>query len=186
MASGIVVSCGNLLGGSLPPNCDCGHPCACLGSPGALSRERHMLRGIHPLLSPDLLHALASMGHGDRIAVVDANFPALSHARRLVTLPGTSAPAVLEVILSVMPVDDFEPHPVSVMQVVGDAAMIPEAVREFAAILSRNDLSQPARVDRHAFYRAAAEAFVVVQTGERRFYGNILLTKGVVPPDTPA
>ncbi len=88
-----------------------------------------MLRGIHPLLSPDLLHALASMGHGDRVAVVDANFPALSHARRLVALPGTTAPAVLEAILSVLPVDDFEPHPVSVMQVVGDPAMLPETVR---------------------------------------------------------
>ena len=52
-----------------------------------------MLRGIHPLLSPDLLHALAAMGHGDRIAVVDANFPALSHAKRLIELPGVTAPA---------------------------------------------------------------------------------------------
>jgi L-fucose mutarotase len=144
-----------------------------------------MLRGIHPLLSPDLLHALASMGHGDRIALVDANFPALSHARRLITLPGTSAPAVLEAILSVMAVDDFEPHPVAVMQVVGDAVMIPEVVREFTAILVRNDLAPPTGLERHAFYRAAAEAFAVVQTGERRFYGNILLTKGVVPPDVP-
>jgi L-fucose mutarotase len=144
-----------------------------------------MLRGIHPLLSPDLLHALATMGHGDRIAVVDGNFPALSHANRLIELPGVSAPAVLEAILSVLPIDDFEPHPVSVMQVVGDAAMIPEAVREFAAILARNDLAPPARLERRAFYHAAAEAFAVVRTGERRFYGNILLTKGVVPPDAP-
>ncbi len=145
-----------------------------------------MLRGIHSLLSPDLLHALASMGHGDRIAVVDANFPALAHARRLISLPGTSAPAVLEAILSVMPVDDFEPHPVAVMQVVGDVAAIPEAVREFIEILSSNDLAPPTRLERHAFYRATAEVFAIVQTGERRFYGNILLTKGVVPPESPA
>ncbi len=145
-----------------------------------------MLRGIHPLLSPDLLHALASMGHGDRIAVVDANFPALSHAKRLITLPGTTAPDVLEAILSLMPVDDFEPHATAVMQVVGDAAIIPEAVRAFVAILTRLDLPAPTGLERHAFYRAAGDAFAVVQTGERRFYGNILLTKGVVPPDTPA
>jgi L-fucose mutarotase len=145
-----------------------------------------MLRGIHPLLSPDLLHALAVMGHGDRIAVVDANFPSFSHAKRLIALPGATAGAVLEAILSVLPIDDFEPHPVSVMQVVGDPAMIPEAVREFIAILKRNDLAPPARLERHAFYHATTEAFAVVQTGERRFYGNILLTKGVVPPDAPA
>jgi L-fucose mutarotase len=142
-----------------------------------------MLRGIHPLLSPDLLHALAAMGHGDRIAVVDANFPALSHARRLIPMPGLTSSAVLQAILSVLPIDDFEPHPVSVMQVVGDAEMIPETVREFLDILAHNNLTPPARLDRHAFYRAAVEAFAVVQTGERRFYGNIILTKGAVPPD---
>jgi L-fucose mutarotase len=141
-----------------------------------------MLRGIHPLLSPDLLHVLASMGHGDRIAVVDANFPAVSHAKRLVTLPGANAPAVMQAILSVMPLDDFEPHPAAIMQVVGDPAMVPEAEREFAAVLARNDLPSPARLERRAFYHAAAEAFAIVATGEQRLYGNILLTKGVVPP----
>lgn len=145
-----------------------------------------MLRGIHPLLSPDLLHALASMGHGDRIAVVDGNFPAVSHAKRLIDLPGSTAPAVLEAILSVMPVDDFEPHPVTVMHVVGNADMIPETVREFAAILAHHDLRRPTGLERHAFYQATANAFAVVRTGERRFYGNILLTKGVVPVDEPA
>jgi L-fucose mutarotase len=145
-----------------------------------------MLRGIHPLLSPDLLHALASMGHGDRIAVVDANFPASSHAKRLIALPGTTAPAALEAILSVLPVDDFEPDPVAVMQVVGDAAMVPETVREFAAILARQGLALPTNLERREFYQAATGAFVVVQTGERRLYGNILVTKGIVPPDTSA
>src|SRR5437773_3612719 len=141
-----------------------------------------MLRGIDPLLTPDLLHALASMGHGDRLAIVDANFPALSHARRLVALPGITAPAALEAILSVMPVDDFEPQAAYVMDGVGDPAAVPDAVRDFVAILSRNHVPPPARLERHAFYRATAEAFVVVHTGERRFYGNILLTKGVIPP----
>ena len=142
-----------------------------------------MLRGIHPLLSADLLHALAAMGHGDRIAIVDANFPAFSHAKRLIELPGVAAPAALEAILSVLPIDDFEPHPTAVMQVIGDAAMIPGTVREFLAILAHNDLGHPARLERHAFYQATAAAFAIVRTGERRFYGNILLTKGVVPPD---
>src|SRR6516164_6510593 len=139
-----------------------------------------MLRGIHPLLSPDLLHALAAMGHGDRIAVVDANFPALGLARRSIVLAGATAPDVLAAILSVLPIDDFAPDPVSVMQVVGDAAQLPETVQEFIAILATHNLTAPAQLDRQAFYRAAAEAFAIVQTGERRFYGNILLTKGVV------
>jgi L-fucose mutarotase len=93
---------------------------------------------------------------------------------------------VLEAILSVMPLDDFEPQPVAVMQVVDDAATIPDVVRAFAAILSANDLPPPNGLQRHAFYQAAADAFAIVRTGERRFYGNILLTKGVLPPDLPA
>ena len=101
---------------------------------------------------------------------------------RLVTLPGANAPAVMQAILSVMPLDDFKPHPAAIMQVVGDPAMVPEAEREFAAVLARNDLPSPARLERRAFYHAAAEAFAIVATGEQRLYGNILLTKGVVPP----
>ena len=141
-----------------------------------------MLRGIHPLLTPDLLHVLASMGHGDRIAIVDANFPAATHAKRCVVLPGSAAPDVLAAILTVLPIDDFEPDPVAVMQVVGEPTTIPDAVRDFIAILHLHSVASPKPIERHEFYRAASDAFAIVQTGERRFYGNILLTKGVVPP----
>ena len=64
-----------------------------------------MLKGIHPLLSPDLLHALAAMGHGDSIAIVDANFPATSNAKRLIESRGAGAPAMLEAVLTVLPLD---------------------------------------------------------------------------------
>lgn len=142
-----------------------------------------MLKGINPLLTPDLLHALAAAGHGDVIGIVDANFPATRLARRLVMLPGIDAPAVLNAVLSVLPVDDFEADPVRVMRAVGDAPAIPDPVRDFAVILQRHGLPDPAQLERHVFYQQAAEAFVLVQSGERRFYGNILLTKGVMPPD---
>ncbi|HEX5328178.1 MAG TPA: RbsD/FucU domain-containing protein [Acetobacteraceae bacterium] len=141
-----------------------------------------MLRGIDPLLTPDLLHALASAGHGDRVVIVDANFPAVAIARRLVRSPGTTATAMLEAVLSVLPIDDFEPDPIAVMRAVGDAAAVPEAVQDFTRVLADHGLAAPAPLDRHGFYRAAAEAFVIVQTGERRLYGNILLTTGVIRP----
>jgi L-fucose mutarotase len=141
-----------------------------------------MLKGIDPLLTPDLLHALASAGHGDVVAIVDANFPAARVAHRLIILPNTDAPSVLEAVLSVLPIDDFEPDPIVVMQVVGAPATIPDPVRDFGAILTRHVLPAPTALERHAFYSAAAAAFVVISTGERRFYGNILLTKGVIPP----
>lgn len=141
-----------------------------------------MLNGLDPLLTPDLLHALASMGHGDQIAIVDANFPAASTARRLIALPGADAPRVLAAILTLLPIDDFEAEPVVVMQVVGDPAALPDPVRDFTQVLARHALAPPGVVERHAFYRMAAGAYAVVQTGERRFYGNILLRKGVIPP----
>src|SRR5271169_2948722 len=67
--------------------------------------EAGMLKGIDPLLGPDLLHTLAAMGHGDEIAIVDANFPAASTARRLVRIDGAGAPAVLSAVLSLLPLD---------------------------------------------------------------------------------
>jgi L-fucose mutarotase len=141
-----------------------------------------MLRGLDPLLTPDLLHALASMGHGDTIAVVDANFPAAASARRLIFLPGADAPAALGAILSLLPIDDFEPDPITVMQVVGDPDATPAPLHDFSVVLLQHTAPSPVAIERHAFYRAAAACFAIVQTGERRFYGNILLRKGVIPP----
>jgi L-fucose mutarotase len=142
-----------------------------------------MLRGLDPLLTSDLLHALASMGHGDEIVIADANFPAASVARRLIPLPGADAPRALAAVLSVLPLDDFGGVPAAVMAVVGDPDAVPEPVVEFTAQLRAAGLAEPPlRLERHAFYARAREAFAVVRTGERRFYGNIILTKGVVPP----
>ena len=81
-----------------------------------------MLKGLSPLLSPDLLHALASMGHGDEMALADANFPAATHARRMLLHPGCGATQVLGPVLIVFPHDGFVPRAALTMQVVGNAA----------------------------------------------------------------
>ena len=139
-----------------------------------------MLRGIDNLLTPDLLHSLASMGHGDRIAIVDANFPGASSGERVHHLAGIDAAAVLRAVLSVLPLDDFIPDPAVTMQVVGDAGATPEAVAEFTHILQAQGGPVPVAVERHAFYGLAKTAYAIVQTGESRLYGNIILTKGVI------
>lgn len=139
-----------------------------------------MLKGVHPLLSADLLHVLASMGHGDEIAVVDANFPSVSVARRLVHIAGADAPAVLDAILTVCPLDTFQRPAAFTMQVVGDASAVPPAVAAFRKILARHDHADVESLERRAFYDRARNAFAVVRTGEVRTYGNILLVKGVV------
>lgn len=141
-----------------------------------------MLKGLPPLLSPDLLHVLASMGHGDEIVLADANFPAATHARRLVRLPGTSAPQVLQAVLQVLPLDDFVAQPALCMQVVGDPAARPPVVAEFDAVLQAHGGAACAGLERFAFYERAAAAFAIVATGETRVYGNLLLKKGVVRP----
>jgi L-fucose mutarotase len=141
-----------------------------------------MLKGIDPILSPELLHALAAMGHGDEIAVVDANFPAVSVARRLIRLDGVAASRVLQAILSVLPLDTFTDAPATVMAVVGDPAAVPPPVRDFEPLITAaaGRSVRLAALERFAFYERARAAFAVVATGEPRGYGNIILTKGVV------
>ncbi len=141
-----------------------------------------MLLGLDPLLSPDLLHALAAMGHGDRIVLVDANYPA-TRGRRTIAMPGIDVVRALKAVLSVLPCDTFVPDPAAIMQVVGDPLAIPPVVAEMNAVLAARGWPNAVGIERHAFYTAAEGAYAIVQTGERRFYGNILLTKGVIPPE---
>jgi L-fucose mutarotase len=140
-----------------------------------------MLKGINPLITADLLHALAAMGHGDTIAIVDANFPAASNARRLLQVPGAGAPEVLAAVLELLPLDT-DALPAAVTMAPVDAGEIPEVVADFAAVFTERDLAEAeiASVPRAAFYARAREAYAVVATGELRPYGNILLVKGVV------
>jgi L-fucose mutarotase len=141
-----------------------------------------MLKGLHPLLHADLLHALASMGHGDELVIADANFPWASIGRRVVHLAGASAPDALNAILTVFPLDTFVDQPALTMQVVGDPAAVPEPVRDFAAVFTRHGLADVdiGGLEREAFYARARGAFAIVRTGELRAYGNILLVKGVI------
>lgn len=120
------------------------------------------------------------MGHGDEIVLADANFPATTHARRLVQLPGADAPTALDAVLSVLPLDDFVEHAAWTMQVVADPAAKPGTVLAFDEVLMRHGCGASAALERFAFYERAARAFAVVATGETRTYGNILLKKGVV------
>ena len=142
-----------------------------------------MLKGIDPLLSPELLAALRGMGHGDTIAIVDANFPAETNARRLIRLDGHGSAPVLDAVLSVMPLDDFEPDAAQHMQVVGDAAQEMPIFAEFRRVLARHEPRMQGALgglERHAFYAAARAAFAIVATGETQLYGNIVLRKGVI------
>ena len=144
-----------------------------------------MLKGIPHILSPDLLHALQAMGHGDEITIVDGNYPGTSAGPRLIRADGHSGTELLEAILSVMPLDDFVPDPVVVMQVVGDAGQRPPVVVEYEKIVARFEPAvKVTSLERFAFYKRANAGYAMVQTGEQRLYGNIILKKGVIRPDS--
>jgi len=141
-----------------------------------------MLKGLHPLLVPDLVHALAAMGHGDEIAIVDANFPAATVGRRVIELRGVGSAEALDAVLTVFPLDTYVVPAAFTMQVVGDPSAVPEPVADFAATLSDHGLAdaEVGQLERNDFYARARGAFVLVRTGELRAYGNILLVKGVI------
>jgi L-fucose mutarotase len=146
-----------------------------------------MLKGIDPLLSADLLYLLAAMGHGDDLALVDANHPAETVARattsgRLVRLPGVTMERAARAVLSVLPLDTFVEDPVRRMEVVGKPGEVPEVQAlvqaEIDAVAGK---PQPlVGLERFDFYAAAREAFTVVQVGDPRPYGCFLFRKGVI------
>ncbi len=142
-----------------------------------------MLKLVPPLLSPDLLFALASMGHGDELALVDAHFPADRIAAqgggRLVRMPGLQTQVVLEAVLAVLPLDDFEPSCAWSMQVVGQSEAVPPAVGQFRHLLREQGRGVDS-LERQTFYARATAARLLVQTGDLRTYANVLLRKGVL------
>lgn len=149
-----------------------------------------MLKGIDPILNADVLHVLKSMGHGDELVLADMNFPSDSIARqtvygRLLKLENVSAGRAAEAILSLMPLDSFVEHPARRMEIVGKPDEVPPVQQEVQqAIDAAEGRSWPmGSIERFAFYEVAKRAYAVIQTGERRFYGCFVLTKGVLPPD---
>jgi L-fucose mutarotase len=149
-----------------------------------------MLKTIDPLLNADVLYALRAMGHGDRLVVCDTNFPADSIARqtafgRLLRIDNVSAARAVRAVLSLMPLDTFVDDGAARMEIVGSPHDVPPVQKEVQAEIDRAEgRAWPmVGVERHAFYDKAKSAYAVIATGERRFYGCFLFTKGVLPPD---
>ena len=134
-----------------------------------------MLLGINPLLTGELLKHLDEMGHSDTAMIVDAHFPASRLAKRLVSVPGVSSPEVLEAVRSVLPLDDT---PAVDLMTSADGSLL-EVQRQLLAAAGVT-LEQARYVDRFAFYEAAANAYVIIRTGETRTYGCVVVRKGLV------
>jgi L-fucose mutarotase len=140
-----------------------------------------MLKGISPILSPELLKMLMEMGHGDELVIGDGNFPAASMGRRLVRLDGHGVPEILEAILALYPLDSYSEAPVALMQVTPGDDVVPEIWDRYREIVEKHEGKvRFEEVERFAFYQRAQAAYCVVATGETALYANIILKKGVV------
>ncbi|MDW9667153.1 RbsD/FucU family protein [Sinorhizobium meliloti] len=142
-----------------------------------------MLKGISPILSPELLSTLRAMGHGDEIALVDGNYPGLEHARRLIRLDGHPLVPVLDAVLSILPIDDFVPEAIYRATVKQDRDALDPVHRDIIACCRKHEPAQPVVPLLGAdFYQRVKAAHAVVQTSEPRLYGNVILRKGVIYP----
>jgi len=145
-----------------------------------------MLKGIDPVLNADILYILRAMGHGDDLAIVDANFPAETMAtERYVRMEAIDAPGMLRKVLQVLPVDGFVDDPLRRMQVVDDPNAVPPVVEEMEMI-AVEELGAATiihKVERFAFYDQTRQAFAIIATGDTRKYANVLIRKGVISTD---
>ena len=140
-----------------------------------------MLKGISPLISPELLAVLARMGHGDEIVLADAHFPGETFNDRIIRADGLRIPDLLKAILPLFELDSYVPAPLIMMAAVeGDELdpLVEESYME-SILITNPDIPAIERIDRFDFYDRAKNAFAVVMTGETAKYGNIILKKGV-------
>lgn len=142
-----------------------------------------MLKLIPNLIGPDLLHVLRAMGHGDEIAIVDANFPASYLGPDTIRIDGRSATDVLDAVLTLMPLDEFVDEAAFGMAVVGEPNRREPIYDLFEDIIRRHEPRMGfTTLERFAFYERAKGAAAIVQTGESRLYANIILKKGIIRP----
>jgi len=142
-----------------------------------------MLKGISPLLSPELLSTLYRMGHGDEIVLADAHFPGETYNDYVIRADGLRIPDLLDAILPLFVLDTYVESPVFMMQAVSGDTLDPAVEKAYREVIDRHwpDTPPIKRVERFAFYEQAKKAFAVVMTGEVAKYGNIILKKGVTP-----
>ena len=142
-----------------------------------------MLKGISPLLSPELLATLTRMGHGDEIVLADAHFPGESFNDNVLRADGLRIPDLLEAILPLFELDSYVPHPLVMMAAVEGDRLDPSVEESYLKAIHKSNPDAPAieRLDRFALYEPTKSAFAVLMTGETAKYGNILLKKGVTP-----
>ncbi len=142
-----------------------------------------MLKGISPLISPELLATLSSMGHGDEIILADAHFPGHTFNEHVIRADGLLVPDLLDAILPLFELDSYVDSPLVMMAAVEGDTLDPAVEEAYRKPVDKHapGTAPIERIDRFDFYDRARETFAVVMTGDTAKYGNILLKKGVTP-----
>ena len=144
-----------------------------------------MLKGISPMLSPELLKVLCEMGHSDTIVIADGNFPAETMGKNAIVLrmDGHGVPEILKAVLEVFPLDQYVDKPVSLMErVPGDNADMSlwKIYEKMIAKEEHRGTDVIQTLERFAFYEEAKKAYAVIATSETSQYANVILQKGCV------
>ena len=148
-----------------------------------------MLININPILSPELLFHLRSMGHGEKIILADANFPANTSNNRVIRLDGVGIKEAASAILSVFPLDSFivsqGGSPALRMEVDDKPEELTETHNEFIEVVKKvsGENWKVGSISRQDFYNEAKKAYCIVTTTDARPFGCFILTKGVILPD---
>jgi L-fucose mutarotase len=142
-----------------------------------------MLKGISPLISPELLAVMDRMGHGDELILADAHFPGETFNNRIIRADGLRIPDLLLGILPLYELDSYVPAPLMMMAAVAGDELDPKVEESYLKSIhvTNPNVAPILRIDRFEFYERAKKAFAVVMTGETAKYGNIILKKGVTP-----
>ena len=144
-----------------------------------------MLINVNPLISPEILSLIRSMGHGDKFVLSDANFPSYSQGNKLYRMDGLNVPQAAEALLEHFPLDSFIPHPVQRMEIDGKPDEINEVQQELINTVKKvsGDNWVVGSIERQKFYVEAKKTMAVITTSETRPYGCFIFTKGVLKPD---
>lgn len=141
-----------------------------------------MLKGISPNMSAELLSTLAQMGHGDELLICDRNYPAISKSNRVINYPSSQVSEVLEIVLALLPIDNFVDEPLIRMEIVGEPGRVTEGQKEVhqLAIKIEGRPFAMGSLSRYAFYERAKNAFATIVTSDNRPYQCFIVVKGVI------
>ena len=144
-----------------------------------------MLINVNPLISPEILSLIRSMGHGDKFVLSDANFPSYSQGNKLYRMDGLNVPQAAEALLSHFPLDSFVLHPVQRMEIDGKPDEINDVQKELIETVKKvsGENWKVGSIERQQFYAEAKKTTAVITTSETRPYGCFIFTKGVLKPD---